>query len=166
MEIFTDGSHSLKPRMSGVGAVIISNGREYEIGASTNKCENNNVAEVMAIAFAIKFIKESNILEQCKDKNILIFSDSMYALRKINQKAQGCDEYEQKALDYIQRFQETSKKRVTFFQVKGHIHDGTKLSHYNNIADTLAQDYRYLGLVKYQDQIYRQSLLQSCKNHR
>lgn len=166
MEIFTDGSHSLKPRMSGVGAVIISNGCEYEIGSSTNKCENNNVAEVMAIAFAIKYIRENGILEKCQDKNILIFTDSMYALRKIRQNAQGCDEYEQKALNYIHHFQETSKKKISFFQVKGHIHDGTKLSYYNNIADTLAQDYRYLGLVKYQDQVYRQSLMQTCKNHR
>ena len=59
MEIFTDGSHSLKPRMSGVGAVIISNGREYEIGSSTNKCENNNVAEVMAMA---RIFQENGII--------------------------------------------------------------------------------------------------------
>lgn len=51
MEIFTDGSHSLKPRMSGVGAVILNNGHEHQIGAYTDKCVDNNVAEVVAIAF-------------------------------------------------------------------------------------------------------------------
>ena len=39
-----------------------------------------------------------------------------------------------------------SKKRVTFMQIKGHVHDGTKLAYYNNEADMLAGEYRQIGL--------------------
>ena len=31
-------------------------------------------------------------------------------------------------------------------QIKGHVHDGTKLAYYNNEADILAGEYRQLGL--------------------
>lgn len=62
MEIYTDGSHSLKPRMSGVGAVILNNGKEHQIGGYTDRCADNNVAEVIAIAYAIKYIKDIKLL--------------------------------------------------------------------------------------------------------
>ena len=39
MEIYTDGSHSLKPRMSGVGAVILNNGKEY-------KCSKEEIRKI------------------------------------------------------------------------------------------------------------------------
>lgn len=158
MEIFTDGSHSLKPRMSGVGAVILNNGHEHQIGAYTDKCVDNNVAEVVAIAFAIKYIKDHKIIDNSKDKNIIIYSDSANALRKIHQLSPGKDEFEQQALDFIQDFLQTTSKKVTLFQIKGHVHDGTKIAYYNNIADGLASDYRYIGLVKLQNKLFKQSL--------
>ena len=151
MEIYTDGSHSLKPRMSGVGVVIIDNGREHQIGAYTNKCVDNNVAEVMAIAFAIKYICDNKIVNKTKSKTITIFSDSANALRKIKQNSPGKDEYEQASLDYIHDFLYSTSKKVSFFQIKGHAHDGTKLSYNNNIADNIAGEYRLYGLEKYKE---------------
>lgn len=157
MEIYTDGSHSLKPRMSGVGVVILNNGQEHHIGGYTDKCVDNNVAEVVAIAYAIKYIKDHKIVDNTKDKNIIIYSDSANALRKIHQLSTGKNEFEQQALDYIQNFLQTTSKKVTLFQIKGHVHDETKIAYYNNIADGLASDYRYLGLVKLQDRLFKQS---------
>ena len=37
-------------------------------------------------------------------------------------------------------------KRINFMQIKGHVHDGTKLAYYNNEADILAGEYRQIGL--------------------
>ena len=148
MEIFTDGSHSVKPQISGIGAVVINNKKEYYIGCYTSKCVDNNVAEVIAIAFAIKFIKDNKIFDKSKDKNVIIYSDSQYAIRKIMQNSNGRDEIEQKALNYIQEFINYSHKKIHFFQIKGHTHDGTKLSYYNNIADEIAGEQRLYGLSK------------------
>ena len=133
MLIFTDGSHSTKPRMSGLGAVILFNNREHTFGTYTNKCRDNNVAEIAAIAMAVQYIQDNKIVERMEDKTITIISDSETALRKINQKSQG-------------HFLTLTKKKIKFMQIKGHIHDGTKLSHYNNVADDLAGDYRRIGL--------------------
>ena len=146
MLIFTDGSHSTKPRMSGLGAVILFNNREHTFGTYTNKCRDNNVAEIAAIAMAVQYIRDNKIVERMEDKTITIISDSETALRKINQKSQGQDEFESACLDYIQDFLTLTKKKIKFMQIKGHVHDGTKLSHYNNVADDLAGDYRRIGL--------------------
>ena len=145
MQVYTDGSHSIKPRLSGYGAVIISEGKEYQIGGYNQKCLDNNVAEIMAIAFALKFIKD-NLLNKSFEKSITIFSDSAYALRKIKQQSMGRNKEEQAMLDYIQRFISNTKKKVHFFQIKGHTHDGTKISHYNHCADRLANQFRQYGL--------------------
>ena len=149
MLVFTDGSHSLKPRMSGLGAVIISGDKEHHIGAYNDECRDNNVAELAAIAMSIKFIRKHKLDEAEDCKTINIISDSSYALRKITQNGMPKDEYEKKILDYIHNFINLSKKRVSFMQVKGHIHDGSKLSTYNNLADIIAGDYRLLGLELY-----------------
>ena len=117
MEIYTDGSHSLKPRMSGVGAVILNNGKEHQIGGYTDRCADNNVAEVIAIAYAIKYIKDHKIVDNTKDKNIIIYSDSANALRKIHQLSPGKDEFEQQALDFIQDFLQTTSKKVTLSKI-------------------------------------------------
>lgn len=146
MIIFTDGSHSTKPRMSGLGAVILYKDREHTFGTYTNKCRDNNVAEIAAIAMAVQYIQDNKIVDRMEDKTITIVSDSETALRKINQKSEGQDDFERACLDYIQEFLSFSKKKINFMQIKGHIHDGTKLSHYNNVADDLAGDYRRLGL--------------------
>lgn len=158
MEIYTDGSHSLKPRMSGIGVVILNQGQEHRIGCYTSECLDNNIAEVVAIAYALKYIKDNKILDHTKDKHIIIYSDSANALRKIKQNSPGKDEFEQSALDYIQDFIDFTSKKLTFFQIKGHTHDGTKLSYYNNMADSIASEYRLYGLEKQQARIAKQML--------
>lgn len=141
MLIFTDGSHSMKPRMSGLGAVIIHNDNEHQIGTYSDKCRDNNVAEMAAIAMACKYVKNNNM----QARTITIISDSETALRKITHGALGQDEFERDCLDYIRDFIIENPK-VNFMQVKGHQNDGSKLTYYNKIADALAGDYRKLGL--------------------
>ena len=94
MIIFTDGSHSTKPQMSGFGAVILYKGREHKFGTYSDKCRDNNVAEIAAIAMSIQYIVDNKILETMTDKTITIISDSETALRKITQGAIGNDEFE------------------------------------------------------------------------
>lgn len=151
MLIFTDGSFSRKPKMAGMGAIIVHKNNEFTIGGYSNKCEDNNVAEVAAIAMAIKYAKEKQLVDD--SKTITIISDSSYALRKIQMNRTGRDEFEQQCLDYIENFLIETNKKVNFLQVKGHIHDGTKLSHYNNIADDIAGQYRMYGLERYNNKI-------------
>ena len=146
MIIFTDGSHSTKPQMSGFGAVILYKGREHKFGTYSDKCRDNNVAEIAAIAMSIQYIVDNKILETMTDKTITIISDSETALRKITQGAIGNDEFEKMCLENIHSFMSKSKKKIEFMQIKGQIHDGTRLSYYNNEADILAGEYRKLGL--------------------
>lgn len=141
MLIFTDGSHSIKPRISGLGAVIIDNDKEYQIGAYSDKCRDNNVAEIAAIAMACKYVKANGI----QSKTITIISDSECALRRITHRALGEDEFEHNCLDYIKEFI-IEYPKVNFMQVKGHQKDNSKLTYYNRVADVLAGDYRKLGL--------------------
>lgn len=141
MLIFTDGSHSMKPRMSGLGAVIIHNDKEHQIGTYSDKCRDNNVAEMAAIAMACKYVKVNNI----QARTITIISDSECALRRITHGVFGQDKFEQECLDYIRDFIIENPK-VNFMQVKGHQNDNSKLTYYNKMADALAGDYRKLGL--------------------
>lgn len=153
MLIFTDGSHSLKPRMSGFGAVLLYKNKEHTFGTYSNQCRDNNVAEIAAIAMAIQYICDNKIVDKMEDKTITIISDSETALRKISQKCEGKDDFEQSCLDYINEFLDYTHKKITFMQIKGHIHDGTKLAYYNNIADNIAGDYRKLGLELHQERM-------------
>lgn len=146
MIIFTDGSFSPKPNIAGFGAVILINDREYRFGTYDNRCIDNNVAEVGAISMACQYVKEHKIDKREDVKSISIISDSAYALRKITNGAEGKDEFEQSCLDLIYEFLDKSQKRISFMQIKGHVHDGTKLAYYNNEADILAGEYRQLGL--------------------
>lgn len=158
MMIFTDGSFSNQPKMCGIGIIVLDGKKKYEFGAYTEKCKDNNIAEIYAIAYALKQISENRIFKENADKHLIIMTDSMYAVNKIKNNQLGRDELEQKALDYIQYTIKQSKKTVSLFQMKGHTNDNTKLGYYNNLADQLANDYRFHGLVKYQDQIFRMTL--------
>lgn len=163
MLIFTDGSHSLKPRMSGFGAVLIYKGREHTFGTYSNQCRDNNVAEIAAIAMAVQYIQDNKIVDKMEDKTITIISDSECALRRITQNREGSDEFESNCLNYIQEFLNSTNKKITFMQIKGHIHDGTKLSHYNNIADNVAGEYRRLGLELQQEKSKKQKYVKHIK---
>ncbi len=150
MLVFTDGSHSRKPKMSGMGAVLIVSDKVHSFGAYTNKCSDNNVAEIAAIAMAIQYIKDFKIADRSTDKTINIMTDSSYAIHRLKYGTEGRDEFEKKCLKYIRDFLVETDKKVSFLHIKGHIHDGTKYSYYNNVADEIAGDYRRLGLEKQQ----------------
>jgi len=143
MLVFTDASHSPKPRMSGLGAVIILNDKEFKIGSYIKDCRDNNVAEMAAICLACKFIDKNKLQDQCK--TITIISDSETALHRITNGTPPQDDFEKYCMDIIDDFLIRNPK-VSFMQCKGHVQDGTKLSYYNNIADDIAGDYRRMGL--------------------
>ena len=146
MIIFTDGSFSPKPNMAGLGAVILINDREHHFGTYDNRCRDNNVAEIAAISMAVQYIQQHKIDQRDDVKSITIISDSQCALNRITQRHTGNDEFESACLEQIFDFIDHSRKRVNFMQIKGHVHDGTKLAYYNNEADILAGEYRQLGL--------------------
>lgn len=146
MIIFTDGSFSSKPNIAGFGAVILINDRQHRFGTYDNRCADNNVAEVGAIAMACQYISQHKLDQRDDVKSITLISDSAYALRKIGNKVEGKDEFEQSCLDLIHDFIEHTPKKINLMQIKGHVHDGTKLNYFNNEADILAGEYRQLGL--------------------
>lgn len=149
MIIFTDGSFSPKPNVAGFGAVLLINDKQHRFGTYDNRCADNNTAEIGAIAMALQYVSQNNIEKRDDVKSISIISDSAYALRKISNRLEGRDKFEQSCLDLIYEFIDKSPKRVSFMQIKGHVHDGTKLAFYNNEADILAGEYRQLGLELY-----------------
>lgn len=149
MLIFTDGSYSRKPNMAGLGVVILYRDKQINIGRYDNRCTDNNVAEVAAIALAIQYIKNNKIVDKIKDKTINIISDSSYAIRKINRRdSNGKDVFEQNCLGFIRNFLDETNKKVSFLQIKGHIHDGSKYSYFNNIADQIAGEERLNGIER------------------
>lgn len=149
MMVFTDGSFSKKPNVGGAGYIILSQNHEITGGRYLFNCSDNNVAEVFAIYSALKFIEKHNF----KDKTIQIISDSDYALRKINLNKEGRNEMESIFLKYIQEFQQKTNKKISFMLVKGHKHDKTKISFYNNLADEIAREQRLLGIERYKQTI-------------
>jgi ribonuclease HI len=108
MIIFTDGSFSPKPNIAGFGAVLLINDRQYSFGTYDNRCVDNNVAEVGAIAMALQYVKEHKIDKRDEVKSISIISDSAYALRKISNRLEGKDEFEQSCLNLIYEFLDKS----------------------------------------------------------
>lgn len=149
MLIFTDGSYSRKPNIAGLGVVILYRDKQINIGRYDNRCTDNNVAEVAAITLAIQYIKNNKIVDKIKDKTINIISDSSYAIRKINRRdSNGKDVFEQNCLDFIRNFLDETNKKVSFLQIKGHIHDGSKYSYFNNIADQIAGEERLNGIER------------------
>lgn len=146
MLIFTDASFSRKPPISGCGAVILDkNNKETHISASSRKCKNNNIAEVLSVAIALDYINRNE--EQFKDeKTITIVTDSKYVIDHLNQHIYN-NEYEQELYDYINICR--CQMNINFFHIKGHVHDGTKFSYYNDLADLIAGEKRLEELEKY-----------------
>lgn len=168
MLVFTDASHSTKPRMSGLGVVIINEGKEQTFGTYTQYCKDNNVAEIAAIKLACEYIEKNKL----PHKTITIVSDSECALNRISRGFQSEDSFEAECIDYIRDFAFRHGK-VKFMQIKGHVHDGTKLAFYNNEADIAAGEYRKMGLELEQTKMSKKkkkrfivSAYQSWKNQR
>ena len=159
MIVYTDGSFGRKPRMGAYGAVIVTkDGKEYRIGGHTDKCKDNNVAEVYGIASALKFITVNNLMTHKDDKVCVVMTDSQYAINHLDSPRK--DEFEQRCYDYIRKFREFYTTR--FFWIKGHVHDGTKVSHYNNMCDQIACDERLKGqqeVINMMDKIVKKKRL-------
>lgn len=146
MFVFTDASYSSNPKMSGCGVIIIDkNGDIYSMGNYTQKCKNNNIAEVWAVHEALKFIIDNKIIEKSGDKTINIMTDSRHVLKHLDDGR--TDNFENQLFDEIRDLR--YENRINFFHIKGHNHDGTKLAYYNGLSDAIAKEYRLLGLENY-----------------
>jgi len=146
MLVFTDASFSRKPPISGCGIVILDkNNNEIQLGSSSRKCKNNNIAEVLSIAVALDFINRNEKRFE-DEKTITIVTDSKYAIDHLDQECH-INDYEQDLYDYINACR--TYMNIKFFHIKGHVHDGTKFSYYNNIADSIAGEKRLEELEKY-----------------
>lgn len=146
MFVFTDASYSTGPKMSGCGVIIIDKkGDIYSMGNYTQECKNNNIAEVWAVNQAIKFILHNKIMEKSGDKIINIMTDSKHVLKHLDN--ERTDEFESNLFDEIRDLR--YEHRINFFHIKGHTHDGTKIAYYNSISDSIAKEYRLLGLERY-----------------
>lgn len=77
--IYTDGAARGNPGPAGWGAVIMYDGKKYEIGGRSNHATNNQM-ELSAPIEAFKFIKSKNI-----NLPIEIFSDSKYVILGITE---------------------------------------------------------------------------------
>lgn len=150
MIVYTDGSFGRKPKMGSYGAVIITkDGKEYRIGGHTDKCNDNNVAEVYGIASALKFINVNNLMCNKHEKICVVMTDSQYAIDHIDSVQR--DEFEEKCYRYIREFRKYHK--LDFFWIKGHVHDGTKVSYYNNLCDQIAGEERLKGQQEIMNQV-------------
>ena len=145
MQIFTDGSFSKKPNIAGVGYIFVTKHKRFVYGDFCYKCNDNNISEVFAIYRALKTLERRKDIFQ-NEKTLQIITDSDYAIKKIqNYEYQGKDDFEIKLMKYI-REQIKNYKKIDFMLIKGHVHNGTKLAFFNNMADKIAGEQRKTGL--------------------
>lgn len=148
MIIFTDASYSEQTKVAGLGFVIIDKKFDYKAGNFRINCQDNNVAELGAIAEALKFCQTSNLFKVSSDRTVSIITDSKYAVGRINSPNPNASEQEKEYIKIITEILDKCPLKSTIFQIKGHTKGEDKFSYYNNIADTIAGDYRYLGEIE------------------
>lgn len=148
MLIFTDASFSSSTNVSGFGFAIIDKKFNYNAGNYSFRCKDNNVAEVGAIAEALRFGKQMNIFNLTNDRTLTIISDSKVALQRILTRTPTTEAEEQFINEIYNNLSKIKKLKVTFIQIKGHTKGTDKFSYYNDIADCIAKDYRYLGEIE------------------
>lgn len=152
MLIFTDASYSNKTKVAGFGFVIVSGDYEYRAGNFALNCSDNNVAEIGAIASALKYCETLGLFSKSIDRTLTIVTDSKTAEGRINRHEVGRHECEQGWLKFIERSIQRSGHTARVLQVKGHSKDNSKFSQYNEMADWIADDYRYLGEIEKRNQ--------------
>lgn len=77
--IYTDGAARGNPGPAGWGAVILMDGKKFEIGGRENKATNNQM-ELSAPIGALQFLQKKKI-----KKEIKIYSDSKYVIQGITE---------------------------------------------------------------------------------
>lgn len=148
MLIFTDASYDSNNKIAGFGYVIITSDREFRAGGFALYCKDNNVAEVGAIAAALKFCQSQKLFQKSNDQTLTILTDSRTAENRINRNFDGSDDLEQGYLKYINYALSRIPMQCRVMQIKGHSDDGSKFSQYNQLADWIASDYLYLGQIE------------------
>ena len=130
MRIFTDASGS-----GGVVGIsyVITDIHHNILGmkAKTIFGVDNNTAELEAILFALQNMPE-------RKEFITIVSDSIYALNCVE--GNHCRDFERETLEKIQ--EKLAGKKWKPFWIKGHTHDGTVLSEFNSLADSMTRKER------------------------
>lgn len=139
IEIYTDGACTGNPGEGAWGFIVIKDGVVIQKSKKAYKLTTNNRMEMLAVFFALKYIFDSNLLEE----EIIIYSDSNLVVSAFNQnwlqswKKNNWRKSDKKAVvnkdiwEYIGPLYE--KIRPKFVWVKGH--NGNK---YNEEVDKLA----------------------------
>lgn len=148
MIIFTDASYSTESKVAGLGFVIIDKKFDYKAGNFKIDCQDNNIAEIGAIAEALEYCQKYNLFKLSGDRTVSIITDSKYSVGRIANPNPNASEQEKTYIKKINSILDQCPLKSTIFQIKGHTKGEDKFSHYNSIADTIAGDYRYLGEIE------------------
>lgn len=148
MIIFTDASYSNQTNTSGFGFVIVDKKFNYKAGNYSFDCKSNNIAEVGSIAEALKYCQTLNLFKYTEDKTLTVITDSTYAVKRILENYIGETDLEEKYLVSIRDILQKCGLKTAVFQIKGHTKGEDKFSYFNDIADRIASDYRYLGEIE------------------
>lgn len=138
---FTDGAYSSKRQQGGIGIVFVKEGNTILEYSKMIKCGTNNRAEMLAIIYALHFIKKPI-------ESLTIISDSMYCIGTITlywKRKKNIGLWNIFDIEY-NRVKQLCPN-IEFKHTKGHQKDDSEETHYNNICDTLAQQASRLTVV-------------------
>lgn len=129
--IYTDGAYSSSRKQGGSAFVILKDGEKVMEWSKCWKGGTNNTAELLAIIYALKAIKNSV-------SSLTIYSDSMYCIGSIN------EGWKRNKNQKLWKIFDSEKKRIsllckdlTFKHIKGH-DNSSEYSKWNNLADKYA----------------------------
>lgn len=135
-EIFTDGSYRSSKNQMGIGVLWIKDGKEVKRHSQGIKGGTNNIAELRAIYIALRSIgKPINSLK--------IVSDSEYSIGVITNPSWNPKRNRvliEKIKKQLEKTQKLVNSTISFIHTRGHQSNNSKMTKYNNIVDTLAQN--------------------------
>ena len=132
-QIFTDGSCRANGN-GGIGIVWLKNGNKVFEYSKGFKNVTNNIAELLAIGYALKSIKKPI-------DSLEIVSDSEYALGCIFNKKWNPKKNKEliaKIKEILVNTQSLVKNPITYRHINGHQKDDSVSTKMNNICDKLA----------------------------
>jgi ribonuclease HI len=132
-QIFTDGSCRANGN-GGIGIVWLKNGNKVYEYSKGFKNVTNNIAELLAIGYALKSIKKPI-------DSLEIVSDSEYALGCIFNKKWNPKKNKEliaKIKEILVNTQSLVKNPITYRHINGHQRDNSVDTKMNNICDKLA----------------------------